>query len=321
VLQHPDAGRIELVKPHPDGHTVVTTSRSGPIAVWDLQQTCPVRRVQAKKDVRLLAFSDDGGSIATIGVGGEIAYHSLRDGIASVYLSPRRPPSMELPVLPTFYGGGDQWRCDWSTLRSALHWGGDMNDVVGVCSDGRTIMSVTPHHDVQIWDAPTQRLMCRNRLPLQQRICLRLSADGRRALAVMDGGRIQLLDTATLKPYADLHATTSSVICAEFSPNGQLIATGEGSTLIVWDGETLTRRCSLEGHTALVRCATFSPDCKRLVTGGEDGTVRIWDLSTSEQLLCLQEHSGSVVCTTFSRDGRALATLGDDGQIIVWRLP
>ena len=62
-----------------------------------------------------------------------------------------------------------------------------------------------------------------------------------------------------------------------FSPDGKLLAAGNGSSEVRWwrvaDGVLLH---TPKGHTDSVNSVAFSPDGEMLASGSLDGTVRLW---------------------------------------------
>ncbi|GAB4375160.1 MAG: NB-ARC domain-containing protein [Elainellaceae cyanobacterium] len=115
--------------------------------------------------------------------------------------------------------------------------------------------------------------------------------------------------------------TFSSVFSVAFSPNGQLLATGDSNGSInVWrvaDGQSLT---TYQGHTDWIRSLTFSPDGAMLASGSEDQTIRLWDVKEHQCLHVLQGHTNRVRSVTFSPDGAILASGSEDQTIRLWNV-
>ncbi|GID92982.1 NACHT and WD repeat domain-containing protein [Amorphoplanes digitatis] len=105
-----------------------------------------------------------------------------------------------------------------------------------------------------------------------------------------------------------------------FSPDGRILATGDGTTVRLWDPYTGRLTGILPtGHARTVMAVAFGPDGRLLATAGDDGTVRLWDPRTRAPVGApLTGHSGWVGALAFRRDGRLLATAGSDGTVRLW---
>lgn len=68
---------------------------------------------------------------------------------------------------------------------------------------------------------------------------------------------------------------TSPILCAAFSPTGNLLATGSGdANARLWDLNTETPSHTLSGHKGWVLCVEWEALERKLATGGHDGQVR-----------------------------------------------
>ncbi|MBD2460345.1 pentapeptide repeat-containing protein [Oscillatoria sp. FACHB-1407] len=119
--------------------------------------------------------------------------------------------------------------------------------------------------------------------------------------------------------------TLENSLCITFSPDGQLLATGDTSGKIhLWFVDTRDHYLTLSGHTDWVYSVAFAPPTAPggrshlLASGGEDGTVRLWNLTTGQCLKVLQGHGDWVRSLVFSPDGQLLASGSLDQTIRLW---
>ena len=144
---------------------------------------------------------------------------------------------------------------------------------------------------------------------------IQYSSDGT-ILVVATGIGIWLYDTTTYQEIGLLTAHTSAVECLAFSPDGDILASGDNDgTILLWHRSTgaqkvLTRRAGEVSNLA------FSPDGKTLASGRRD-TIRFWDTITGEQkgtFTGLPAHIGSV---SFRPDGKTIVSVTWGGEICI----
>ena len=148
------------------------------------------------------------------------------------------------------------------------------------------------------------------------------SPDGS-TVAVANAGTVVLWNVASRAVIASLPTGELSWSLA-FSPNGKLLAAGEGDGSIrLWNTANATAAGVLTGHTAQVRAVAFSPDSATLASASQDGTVRTWNVATMRQKALLLPPSEANVpfdAVAFTPDGNGLLAGGTDAQIHEWDL-
>ncbi|KAG8741004.1 hypothetical protein FRC10_003463 [Ceratobasidium sp. 414] len=73
-----------------------------------------------------------------------------------------------------------------------------------------------------------------------------------------------------------LSGHASAILCAAFSPTGNLLATGSGdNNARLWNLDTETPSHTLSGHKGWVLCVEWEPTERKLATGGHDGQGRL----------------------------------------------
>jgi WD40 repeat protein len=114
--------------------------------------------------------------------------------------------------------------------------------------------------------------------------------------------------------------TLSSVLSVALSPDGKLLAIGDGSGKIyVWQLVTGQRiLTTYEGHTGWVMSVAFSPDGHTLASASMDRTVKLWNISSGQCEKTLRGHSSGVMSVAFSPNGQILASGSHDQTIRLW---
>ncbi|MDZ8187965.1 MAG: NB-ARC domain-containing protein [Nostoc sp. ChiSLP02] len=113
--------------------------------------------------------------------------------------------------------------------------------------------------------------------------------------------------------------TLGGIHSVAFSPDGQLLATGDTNNEIrlyqVVSGKQLL---SCNGHKGWIWSVAFSHKGHILASGSEDQTVKLWDTNTGQCLTSLYGHSGGIWSVAFNREDRILATGSEDQTVKLW---
>jgi WD40 repeat protein/serine/threonine protein kinase len=205
-------------------------------------------------------------------------------------------------------------------------------DGQAVISTGGEMFKKNATGELKVWDATTFRELGKFE-PMEFPVYrCNISRDGR--LVAVSGGSpvVQIWDfhTRTLVARLAGHARGVGGLC--FSPDGQLLATGDRvGTVRLWNVGTnkadwLTYEASALGsHSDTVYFVTFSPDGQLLVSTSQDHTAKIWDLRNRtdpnrRELAVLRGHASRVHNAAFIRDGRTLATSDNSGCVKLWNI-
>ncbi|EJT97943.1 ribosome assembly protein [Dacryopinax primogenitus] len=117
----------------------------------------------------------------------------------------------------------------------------------------------------------------------------------------------------------------AAILCAAFSPTGEMLATGSGdNTARLWDLMTETPSHTLEGHRGWVLCVEWEPRQRLLATGGHDNAVRLWDPKTGKCIgNAMTGHTKWVTSLAWepvhiNPTNPRLASSSKDGTVRVW---
>jgi WD40 repeat protein len=130
---------------------------------------------------------------------------------------------------------------------------------------------------------------------------------------------IHLWDAVTGKHLRVLAGHPTGVLCAAFSPDGSILASGGmDDTLRFWDTATAKQLGASHPHNGHVHAVCFTPDGKQLVSTSEE--VRFWDTRTGKDLRRFQQLRGGrefINLAVISPDNKTLAT-GSEQHIRLW---
>ncbi|MFN7713856.1 MAG: P-loop NTPase fold protein, partial [Pseudanabaenaceae cyanobacterium] len=156
------------------------------------------------------------------------------------------------------------------------------------------------------------------------------SPDGRKIVAGLGNGTLQLFDAISGKPIgAPFRGHNYNVWSVAFSPTSpafpeeisEVIASGgEDKTLRLWDLQGNQIGEPFQGHEFGVLSVAFSPDSKVLVSGSGDQTLRLWDLQGNQIGQPFQGHEDWVRSVAFSPDGSLIVSGSDDQTLRLWDL-
>jgi len=219
-------------------------------------------------------------------------------------------------------------------LRSKTAVPKEVQHLMGVFRNGKVLAGASST-DVVFWDlAAGKKLWSANfsylpptGSPNAPRF-VRMAPDERIVAVGLDDATVSICDAASgkeLRRLVDHALRYRRLSCAEFSPNGKLLAMGRGgeNRLLLWDADTGELRRTIcwgwqfappgalrgpapAGAKLGMRFAAFSSDGKTVAVGGEDNILRLWEVATGG---LRQEVRSPIWRMAFSPDDRLLATI------------
>jgi RNA polymerase sigma factor (sigma-70 family) len=283
-----------------------------------------------EKAARALAFSPDGGRLASGGDDGRVR---VWDVIGATELWALRGQSA-CPVRAVAFGSGGDVLAAGNDDGAVYTWdlGGKARPTADVVFEraGREVHAVWVGAD----RGAVARAWCDGcvewhggspggprSLPGQGGKVhgMALCREGRTAAWAMHDGSVKLWDLARREPRGHFRVHSSRVCCLAFSPEGDTAASADQSgTLKVWDTTTGREQATARGPHGPVRALALASGGKLLASGGDDRTVRVWDAKTGKELAALEGHQGRIHSVAFSPDGRFLASASSDGTVKLW---
>lgn len=313
MLELTETGPVQF---HPGGKMLAATAPGGVVTVYRVIGGKPVQRVNHGGLVTEIAFSPNGGLLATAG--------PSPDGGVKVWQVGRQRPVFELagagaPVAFLADGrlaaarasGVAVW--DMQT-REILHEVRGAAGAFAISPDGTKLAATGTGLRVRIWDVPTGKQLHADNDTYPD-VALMVPAPNGRSLFVLAG------DRAFRWPLAGSGTTPAGTLpgiatTAAVGGGRAIVATDHG--LAIWDRFDPTAVLpanptrTVERIGAGTRALAISPDGAWAACSGADRVLHLIDLATGK-VVRSQPGQHAVLALAFTPDGRNLAVLGRDG--------
>ena len=296
-------GKVNDVKFSLDGDLLAVATHIG-VWLYDAHTGSEIALLNDKpKNVRTIAFSPDGKTLATGG--------RSREGAIQL------------------------WDIATATQVSAMGKGIGSVGVLAFSEDGKTLASVSLRRGIEFyaWDVDTGLEV--SHFKGQQNHfnsgTLAISPN-HRFFASAGGNKIFLWDTETQTLKHTIEADSASNLA--FSPDSKTLVSGR-MTIQLWDVETGNQMVRLDGHADKVDALSFSPDGKTLAISNSSREIWLWNITTRNDQLTqrqlgsltsklatdtpnLTEHTRAIETLAFTADGRTLVSASSDATIRLW---
>lgn len=281
-----DEGIFTAVAFFPDGRRLLTATNEGTLQIWDAQTRQRVEIMTGHSGyVTTITFSPDGTLLATGSYDRTVRVWSTATG----------------NELKVFRGHG--------AAVFSVGWSPDQKYLISGGSDT----------NIKTWDIAAKQ---RPELPVKVVEYLASSfSSGNEllALGITSDSKATLLNISAGRQVAMLQNPAGDLLCAVFSPDKRLLATGgTGGSIQLWSVATGVLERSLNGNNSNIYGLSFSPDGRMLVSGGKEGTLILWDVMTGAEINRLSSGVENSWRSAFSPDGRYLVWAADGGAVLVW---
>ncbi len=184
-------------------------------------------------------------------------------------------------------------------------------------TSGRRVAWSNPG-EIQVFELDQQRPLTRIAVPMANQTPFKFAPSGK-LVAYWNKDSITTLASADSgETLALLSVPDAVVLCAAFSPDESVLATGDASGSIrLWNvgtGELL----STFPQPSIVRALTFCPEENVLAAGCDDGQVRLLDTKSGTALRSFVASPSPILELASQKVGGMLATAARNGAVGLW---
>ena len=320
----------------PDAHRLLAASENSGLLIWDLQHPAPPIRYEPDHSCLCATGLPDGRKFLRGDSGGAVLWRESVSGSAATLLEMVSPVT-SLAVLPS---GTEVLTAAGFVYRVAFS------------PDGLLALSAAWNGELKLWDTATREPLVNFAGHSGLVLDAAFSPNGRQVVSTGADGTVRLEDVASGKelrrfqlagpaaPSSEAGQLPPDIAapfarCAVFSPDGKLVAAGQGmllqpgtapkpaqapplSRLWVWQTATGRKLTNVAAHARGVRALAFSPDGGKLLSGGGDGRLILWDARTWNPIRRFHSEASRIDSVAFSPDGARFVSGGAPHELRLW---
>jgi WD40 repeat protein/serine/threonine protein kinase len=285
-------GGVNAIGLSPDGKLLATASADNAITLWDPSTGLKQQSIYGGHgQVSEMNFTSDGKILGATMQDGKVQLWNVQSGQVRTLNRQQldssgmafSPDGKNLATAAGSNGAVHLWDTRSGRLRKTLLGHNTFALKVAFSGDGRTLAVGSQDGTVELWDTGSGQVTQTLRGHENSVSALAFSSDGKELASADQGGSVRLWNpSANLrKVLTGFHA---AIDCIAFSPNSQIMATGEYAddhyAIQLRDTVTWKVKKTLRGPKGAdnqLTAVAFSSDGKKVAGGFSDGSIYLWE--------------------------------------------
>ncbi len=315
-----------------DGSKLVTGSADTTAMVWDMASGENVANFPLRTEVRSVAFSIDGKTLA-VGSFGSVTLFDIQmqeatplgfKGLAGAVRWLGFAPDDKTLLGSVEFAKPTLWRIASAPKVRVERPHADATMALAISHNGKLFATGSGdffqrhrRSEIKLWDFPSGRLLQTFTNHQADVTGLAFTPDDRLLASGSIDKTVRLWDVTSGEQAHGFTNGLGEIGAVAVSSDGQMLASsGADARIKLWDIPSKMPLPHLV-HSGRVDGIAFAPIGNALASGGRDGTVWIWDSKTGTVKHRLI-HSPIIASLTFSPDGKLLAAGSTDKSIRLW---
>ena len=316
----------------PNGRWLATADESHIVKLWDTQTNHELSPIASNEDILIAAaFFPDNRRLLTAAKDGSLQIWDLRTRRKLLTLNGHSGYTPAIAFSPdgkiVATGNYDRTVRLWDTVNgqeiTTIRGHGSAVLALAWSPDGKRLVTGSADNSVKVWKIADLLEPIRPAERITSYLATAFASNTNEfiAVGVTISKQVKLWNLSAGREITRLNEPGDNILCATFSPDGKLLATGGMDKLVkLWDTASGKMIRAMQGHSSYVYSIDFSPDGIQLISGSNDRALKLWDIITGCELGSLKSDVDNSYRAIFSPDGKQLASACRDGCVQLWDL-